>query len=278
MLENLTSGNTKAAMKDAGAGSSDLWKVPAGEIVVMDDFNVRTHDEAYEAHVEWITSSIIENGFWNSEPLTCFVARRDGQSILCLIDGHTRLEAAKRAIARGTDIGPLPVVTKPAGTQAEDLLVGLVVHNSGKPLTPIEKAAVVKKLVDYGMEVSTIAKRLSFSAVYINDLLTLIGAPKKIRTMVEAGEVSASNATVAIKKHGEKATEVLTTTLETAKASGKTRVTEKTLQNKTPRANKVLDLGVAYIREHAGGVALIAMLAHIAGVEVAAVEAQIQAA
>ncbi len=35
----------------------------------------------------------------------------------------------------------------------------------------------------------------------------------------------------------------------------------------------VLGLGVAYIKEHSGGNALIAMLAHLAGVEVAQVKA-----
>ena len=192
-LDNITAGPVKATMKDAGASSSDLWNVPVAAIRIMEGFNVRVHNTDYAAHICEIGESILANGFMKDKPLSGFVANEGGQNIIYVTDGHSRLEAVAYANERGAQITTVPVVTKPAGTGIEDLTIGLVTSNSGKPLTPIEKAAVVKRLVGYGMEEAVIAKRLGFTVGYVGDLLKLIAAPKKIRAMVESGEVSASN-------------------------------------------------------------------------------------
>lgn len=263
MFENLTAGSAKGAMKDVGASSSDLWMVPIEDIRVMDGFNVRTHNADYTSHVEALTDSILANGFWRDKPLSGYIAKEDGKNIVYVVDGHTRLMAARAAVAKGAELTALPMVTKPAGTQIEDLVVGLVVSNAGKPLSPIEKAAVCKRLVDYGMEVKVIAARLGFTAGYVNELLILVSAPKKIRNMVEAGSVSASNACDAIKRHGNKAADLLDEKLQIAKAKGKTKVTKTTIKANT---NKVLDEGLTYIKEMSGGYELVNMLAHLAHV------------
>jgi hypothetical protein len=80
------------------------------------------------------------------------------------------------------------------------------------------------------MTETEIARRLGYSAVYVRSLLDLIAAPKQVRDMVSRGEVSATTARKAIKKHGGKAAEVLQEAVTTAQAKGKTRATEKHLQ------------------------------------------------
>lgn len=178
------------------------------------------------------------NGFLREKALTVYVANEGGKNIVYVTDGHNRLRGAKRAIQRGAEIAVLPVINKAAGTTVEDLVVGLAVANSGRPLSPIEKAAVCKRLVGFGMEVKEIARRLTYTVGYVNDLLLLIGAPKKIRSMVETGGISAANATSAIKKHGDKAADVLGEKLETAKASGKTKITQAAIKPKAPNAKE----------------------------------------
>ena len=61
-IENLTAGNIKAAMKEVGAVSADLWQVKPDRLRVLPDFNARDRTEAYEARVRWIANSIKENG------------------------------------------------------------------------------------------------------------------------------------------------------------------------------------------------------------------------
>jgi ParB family chromosome partitioning protein len=273
-IENITAGNVKSAMGAAGAKSADLWMVPLADIRVMDNFNVRVHNKAYESHIEELKASILANGFLRDRALSGFVAKEGSENIIYVVDGHSRLEAVKRAVAEGAEITTLPVITKPAGTSAEDLLVGLVVSNSGKPLSPMEKAAVAKRLTGFGLDEKTIAGRFGVTAGYIKDLLMLMGAPKKIRDLVEDGKVSAANAVAAMKKHGDGAAEYLEDAAEEVAETGG-RITKKTMKAKT---NKVLEAGIAFLIENEVGKNGRALLAHVAGVTLEEVEAALTTA
>jgi ParB family chromosome partitioning protein len=277
--ENLTGGNIKAAMKEAGASSSDLWMVPIGDIRVLSGFNVRTRNDEYDAHIKEISESILANGFYKDKPLAGYVAREGLVNVIYLTDGHSRLEAAKIAIAGGAEISVLPVVTKPAGTSLEDLTVGLVTSNSGRPLTPIEKGAVCKRLLGFGWDVAMIAKRLGLTKSYVTDLINLTGAPIALRSMVESGEVSAANAVTAIRKHGDKAAEVVGEKLTSAKASGKKKVTKKSLAPKSDVLKTALEWAnrePLMDRYHADTVS--ALLSHLTGVDDRAIFKQIRTA
>jgi ParB family chromosome partitioning protein len=231
----LVNGNLKAAMKGAGAGSSDLWHVQRSFIRVLPGFNVRlVGDPDYQAHIEALAYSIEQNGYAKDKPLTGFVAREDGVDFICLTDGHSRLAAVDLLEARGLEIGPLPMVVKPRGTSREDMTFDLVTGNSGRPLTPYEVALVCKRLMGYGVEDKVIAKRLNLSPRYLQDLLHLVGAPIKIRDMVISGQVSATTAIETLKEHGNKAGSVLKLGLDRAIESGKTRVTQKHINAASP--------------------------------------------
>lgn len=230
----LVAGNVKSTMKAVGASSSDLWKVKPSEIKFMDGFNLRQHNAEYEQHIEWLTSSIMENGYYQDKPIAGYVATDDvnGQVIFCT-DGHSRVTAALRAISRGAPIETVPMVIKPKGTTMEDLTFALFTSNEGRPFSPFEKGLAIKRLIDMGVPDATIAKRLGITVPYVNDLLTAVGAPKAVREMISSGAVSAATAVAQIKKHGAKATEKLQEAAKVAKASGKTKVTAKHLQKPT---------------------------------------------
>lgn len=228
-----TPGSVKDAMK--GVSSGDLWKVPRERIHVEPGFNVRVHDKDYEAHVRAIADSMKENGYYSDKPLAGFVG--DGDRII-LTDGHTRLAGYDLAVSEGLIAFPLPMVTKPRGTSMEDLTVALVTSNSGKPLSPYELGLVCKRLIGYGMEVKDVAKRLSLTEVYINNLLDLVGAPKAIRDMVINGAVSATLAINTLHEHGKDAAKVLGAGVKEAKASGKERATQKHVKAATEKKAK----------------------------------------
>ncbi len=244
-FDNIVPGAVKSAMKEAGASSSDLWMVPRKQIRTIDGFNVRTRNAAYEAHIAQIGESILANGYYKDKPLAGYVAKENGENIIYITDGHSRLEGVDYAIAKGAEIEALPVVTKPNGTSFEDITVGLVVSNTGKPLEPIEVGEVCKRLVGYGWDEAKIAQRLGFTKAYINSLLALVAAPKAVRKMVESGEVSAANAVETLRKHGGNTVEVLKDAQEKAAETGKAKVTQKELKPK----RDVMGEGVAFIRK-----------------------------
>lgn len=237
---SMVPGSVKGAMH--GAKSSDLWKVPLSKLRVKEGFNVRVQNEAHAEQVRFIADSMKANGFFPDKPIAGYVSKENGESVIYVVDGHTRLQAVHLANSEGAEITELPVVTKPAGTSMEDLTVALVVSNGGRNLTPYEVALVCKRLIGFGMTETEIARRIGKSRNYVSDLLLLAGAPRSITNMVQDGTVSATLAVASFKKHGAQAAEVLEKGLEQATSSGKGKVTGKHLKKETtpPRTLAVI--------------------------------------
>jgi ParB/RepB/Spo0J family partition protein len=269
-------GSIKKAASTSGFKSSDLWKAPVSSLRVVDGFNVRDKDDQYRERVEYICASIIENGYMDDKPIAGFVTEENGEHIIIVTDGHTRLEAVKLAISRGHDIVTVPVVTKPRGTSMEDLTIALVTSNSGEKLRPFEVAKVCKRLIGYGMTEADIAKRLMLTRAYVLDLLNLLAAPAEIRDMVSEGKISATEATKTIKKHGKDAAEVIATA---AKESKDGRVTAKTIKKTSKAVNPIVKKAAAYVLENPqlNHPTVLAMIAHISGTDVEYIQTEIQA-
>jgi ParB family transcriptional regulator, chromosome partitioning protein len=226
----LSAGNVKAAM--AGASSRDLWQVPLAQLHVLEGFNVRADSADHKQHVAGLVDLIMANGFKQSKPLEGYVALVGGKQIIYLTDGHCRLEAVQECIKRGAEINALPVVVSPKGTTVEDLTVGLVTNNSGKPLSQYEVGLVCKRLIGFGWDEKQIAGRLGMTAARVGDLLGLVAAPAAVRKLVTTGTVSATQAIETIKKHGAQATEKLQAGADKAAASGKKKATKKHIEDK----------------------------------------------
>lgn len=225
----LVAGSIKGAMKAAGAAKRDLWFVPRSEIRVIPGFNVRIQNAAYQAHIRTLADSITTEGFKPEHPLAGYVAREGEESVIYLNDGHCRLNAVDLAVSEGLEIDLLPVVVSTKAHDLEDITVGLVRSNAGKPLESLEKAAVCKRLVGFGWDETRIAKRLGFTENYVRDLLTLIGAPAKVREMVASDQISATAALKAMATHGDQVIVKIEEGLQMAKAAGKARVTTRYL-------------------------------------------------
>lgn len=225
----LVAGNTKAAMKGAGAISADLWQVEPHRINVVQGFNVRIRNEKYAARVRWIADSIKANGFYRNKPLTGFVARENGVDVIYMTEGHRRFEAVLLAMSEGVEIPNIPIVIKPKGTNMEDLTVDMYVSNQSEngDLTVYEQSLLCKRLATMGCTSATIRARLGYSSVqYVDDLLALAGAPLAVRTLVINEAVAATVAIRALRKHDDRAGDVLAAALV---AAGGGRVTPKNL-------------------------------------------------
>lgn len=280
MATDLVSGNMKHAMREAKATSRDLWFVPVSELTILDDFNVRTKNEQYTEDVRLIADSIKENGFYPHKPFAVIIMKRDGKDIIAVYDGHTRYDALQLAISEDYRVETVPCVAAPSGTTREDITVGLVTNNSGRTLEPMAIATVCKRLVSYGVDKATIAKRLGYTPPYVGGLLNLIGAPKKIRDMVNSGAVSASLAVATLRDQGERAVEVLEKGMVTAKQKGKDKVTARSLPTKpeksaaststtpTPRKLTPLESGLTWINDNGQMEHSYAMLSAITGMTI----------
>lgn len=221
----LVAGNVKEATQ--GMKSSDLWQVPFEELHVLEGFNIRVHDNEYEEHIESLVHSIMVNGYLRDKPMSGYVANVDGQSVIAIVDGHSRYEAIRRAKERGVEITTVPVVTKTKGTSYEDLIISLRTSNTGRPLTPFETGILCKRLVSFGWDEKQIAEKFGVTPAYVSDLIMLQGANKEVRDLVASGKVSTTTAISTVKKHGTAASKVLKDAVVTAQKAGKKRASVK---------------------------------------------------
>ena len=237
--EPIVTGNTKAAVKAAGGGSSDLWTVPPHSICFDPRDNVRPLDPARVRHV---ADLIKVNGYDRKKPLGCFVRKVDGDDLIFVYEGQHRYHGALLAIKEGTKIDRLPIVIDEAKSVTRaNLIYAGITNNDGEKLTPLQLAEKVVELQKLGEENATICKRLNVTEQTIRDVLLLANAPPGLHKLVRDKVVSSTLAIEEIRAHGaEKALERLTTAASNAKASGKAKITKKAL-DKSTAAKKITE-------------------------------------
>jgi hypothetical protein len=235
----IVTGNTKAAVKAAGGGSSDLWTVPPGEIHYDPRDNVRPLDMERIRH---LASLIVANGYDRKKPLGCFVRKVGGQDRIFVYEGQHRFHAALMAIQEGAEIARLPIVIDEAkSVNRVNLIYSGITNNDGEKLTPLQLAEKVVELQELGEPNSTICKRLNITDQTIRDVLLLAQAPVALHKLVRDKVVASTLAIEEIRTHGgEKALERLSNAAAQVKASGKAKVTKKALAK--PASHKITDV------------------------------------
>jgi hypothetical protein len=236
--EVIVTGNTKAAVKAAGGGSSDLWTVPPDQIHYDVRDNVRPLDPERVRHV---ANLIKANGYDRKKPLGCFVRKVDGEDLIYVYEGQHRYHGALLAITEGAQIERLPIVIDEAKSVSRvNLIYAGITNNDSEKLTPLQLAEKVIELQELGEPNATICQRLNITDQTIRDVLLLANAPEALHKLIRDKVVSSTLAIDEIRTHGgEKALERLQSAAAQAKAGGKAKVTKKALDK--PATRKVTD-------------------------------------
>lgn len=211
-----------AQLKDMAESRAALLNFDPRKLKVKPGLNARdleTPDN--REHIEWLAQSIANEGV--KTPLVIFT---DGEDVF-LADGHCRLAATMLAISRGAPIETIPCVPERRGTNDVDRILSQNVFNSGKRLTPLEESRNIKRAMDMGALVKDIAAKLGKSETYVANAIDLQAAPAEVHQMIQRGEVSATLAAKTIRREGDKGVETIKKAVETAKAKGKAKATEK---------------------------------------------------
>jgi len=212
------------AIKDLIVGRSDLYRVDPNILNEDPGWNVRSEGAELDAHIRMLADSIKEVGV--KEPLTCYIK----DDVLFVTDGHCRLRATMLAIAEGAEIQSVPMKLEDRYSNDADRTLSMITRNSGKPLTQLEMAEVIKRLLNFGWLINNIAIKTGFSISHIQNMLNLSSAPDEIIKMVQDGEVSATLAQKIVREKGSaEAVEALKGAVETSKKAGKKKATEKDL-------------------------------------------------
>lgn len=216
----------------AVAGKNDQFRVDPRLLKTDPGFNVRDLDapSAREA-LDELKAQI--RGVGVRTPLEIRLAGDD----LIVVSGHRRLYVVMELIAEGVEILTVPAIAEPKFLSEPERVAGLVTMNSGLPLAPLEVAEVVRRLTGYGWDRAKIAARLGFkSAQTVANYEEMLVLPEPVRDAVREGTVSATNARAIVRESGPEAPARLAEAQSVARASGKSKVTARSLNPKAPTA------------------------------------------
>jgi len=195
-------------------------------LVIQERSGYNTRDMESEStinHIREMANSILESGNDQFPPITIY---QEGES-LYVMAGWCRRRAHILAMEEGAPIKGIMCIST-TKKKPEDIALNCLSSNDGLPLTALEKAKAVKKLQSYLWTASDIAKKTGWSISTVNNLIALHDAPDSIHGMVRDGSVSATLATKLVKEKGAEAAEKeLTDAVESSKATGKRKTTQK---------------------------------------------------
>ena len=222
--EVIVPGSIKGGMAALNAGRRDLWQVEPDKLRIINGFNPRVQNEAYQQHVRQLADSMLDVGFMPDQPLGGYSAKENGEDLVYLYSGHSRLAAVKIAIKEGAPIQHVPVVVSSAGMSMEDLTIALIRGNTGRQLSYYESAVVCQRLQKFGYHLDKIAEHTGFAVGVVRNRLTLMSAPMKLKTMVANEEISPTLALEMFSEYGDQVLAKLDEAVATAKENGKDKI------------------------------------------------------
>lgn len=216
-----------SGLKDIATSRGTVYKVPYSKLIIDKDFNVR--DDFGD--IDELAKLIAENG--QKTPMQVRLSD-DGKNVI-IVDGHRRYEAIEIANKKyGAKISDVSCINEERGANEESRIVDMFVYGSGKPLTLLEQAKVIKKLMDYNWKATDIAKKIGKTQAYVSQLLNLQGASHVLREAVKKGIVSPTAAiklsTVPISQQKSVLAKVSALGLD---GNGKTKVKVKDVEKAT---------------------------------------------
>lgn len=217
------------------AKRADLVKVWIDELHVEPGFNAPESPEEFDARVEGMVAHLASGG--TLPPLEVRDRAEGGKFI---VDGQGRREAYARAAERGIPVhdpkdGKVYILTITFVGNDADRTLRIITSAEGRTLNPLQMAAILKRLRAFGWSLDDIAARINRSTERVSQLLALGDANSDVQQMVKSGEVSATVATAAARKHGDKAGAVLASQLADVKAAGGKKLTPGKAGPKRPK-------------------------------------------
>ncbi len=183
MATNSAAGTHDRPTIDAAPGGVQLRHIPLSRVVVPDSFNPRG-EVVDDRDLEQLAESIRADGCL--QPIR---VRATDQGDYILIAGERRYRAAVKAC-----VMELPAIIRPVGTGDEDehsdLLVEALLENDlRRDLDPLARARGYERLINSGLTVKGVAKRLQTTQARVRDHLRILKLPGDLQAQVASGEI-----------------------------------------------------------------------------------------
>ena len=231
------------------------------EIKEIETFNARNMESPETiAYIRGMADAIIANGNEAFPPITI----TQEKDTIAVMAGWCRRRAHILAMDEGAPIKGIQCLA--AGKKRpEEITLDVLTSNSGLPLTAMERAKAVKRLLSFLWTPADIAKKTGWSISTVSNLIALHDAPDAILEMVKSGQVSATLATKLVKEKGaDKAQAMLEQAVDTSAKAGKKKATQGDLDRVKEKSvpwkkfgplcykklNEIYELPVSRRRDH----------------------------
>lgn len=248
-------------LKDIAEKTRDQFMVDPRKIAIEQGHNPRDFRlPENQEHLKQMKASVQAQGVLVPLLVRWDVEVKQG----VLVDGECRLRAVLSLIEEGVEILTVPAVQVQGNNEADRLLTSLTA-NTGKPLSKWEIGTAFKRLIAFGWDADTIAKRTGYTSRFIKESLELSDAPEDVKQLLSEQAVTPSLALQHIRKDGAGAGEKLKEKVAKARAKSPKKKGGKQATAKRERKIK----GVVLTAEEAETV-LKALRRAAAGKELAA--------
>ena len=208
---------------------NNMFFVPWTKLKVLDNFNDR-EDYGTTEEMNELAESIYNQGV--KMPIKGY---KEGD-VYVVIQGHRRFRAGEMIKKKYNKTVIYPLITYPIGTTKKDLLLDTLLTNSGKDLTPLEKASTVSKLIEQKATVKEIAQALGgVSEVYVKNLQRLWTIPDAAKKLIREGIVSATLIMGVLKNKNANLEEFIAEIEKQAAAEGSDKKKGKGKEKKTAK-------------------------------------------
>lgn len=195
-------------------------KIPISQIRELDNVRLDYNEE----RIAELAESIKKDGLLN--PLTVSAAKEDedGEPYYELIAGHCRLRAVKKLVEEGMEYGAVDCCIR----RGDRSTLQLVENLQRQELEQVEKEEAIYKMIESGLSLTEIARKISKSVSYVSDIYT----GRKVRERAESmGADTSSISTKALSQlRSFEAGELKEAVQETARRGGTVQVATEIMQ------------------------------------------------
>lgn len=242
-LDDLLEEATEEQLQSVGKMiNPEINKTKRSDVLFIDPRIIKV-EEGFNTRIDYgdigeLKSSIVENGV--RVPMRGY---KDGDTYV-LTDGHRRFKAVNMALDEGIDIARVPFISENKKS-LEERIFDILLFNDGKTLTSLELGETYKRLLNYGYNLTEIAKKIGKTVKHVSDMVKVACSTKELKKLVNDGVISATLvAEVKGKvKNDEEAEEILKTVSDIKKEESngdkkKQKVTRKDVQDLIPEKEK----------------------------------------
>ncbi|MFK1372487.1 ParB/RepB/Spo0J family partition protein, partial [Pseudomonas aeruginosa] len=212
----------KQMIKDGDLKRADAMKARLEDLHEEPGFNLRAEGEDLEQSIADLADYLHQGGI-----VPALEVRPREEGGMWVVDGHRRRRAYLKLDAEGRlPRDPngefwVPIVAF-GGNDAERVL-RVITSQEGRKLSPLELAHGYKRLIAFGWTVEQIAQKMGRTRQHVDQVLVVGNANTDVQQLISSGAVAATTAARIVRKHGEKAGQVLGQQLAKVIAAGGTK-------------------------------------------------------